>query len=745
MFRTHRGQRRLLLATAGFAALAFGAAAQAAEPPPRTSTVTEVIVTAQKREERLQDVPVSVTVLGGEQMREMNINSGTEIARQTPNLRVSNLGNEDQPKFSMRGVATPDFNLNSNSPTGIFYDEVFVASQFLGGPQIFDLERVEVLRGPQGTLYGKNTTGGAVNFITKKPVFASEGDLSLQAGNNSYFHGNGAINVPLIDDKLALRVAFNASRSNGWVKNLNPNGRDLSSIDNHAIRVSLRYRPTDDFDATLRLFTERANPTNIGVTNVGLGPGGTNAFGVNPRVNPITGAPFGPWEDYSNRTDGEIRVKGDGATLTMDKQFGDYTVTSITSYVKGFFLNKVDGDASIAPLLAIDFYATTQEQSQDLRISSHGTGPFNFIAGVYYGHDITIIRTDWNFFAGAITRFQNYDQTRTSTAVYADGTYDLTKADSLYAGVRWTHDKGNISNFSVTGTGAPGIPTQPAKSYDDSAPTGRIGVRHRFSDDIMGYAQYSRGYRSSAINGSALFNPADINVSQPEHLDAFEVGLKSQLFDRRLTLNSSAFYYKYKDQQFINTVSIGQSNVINAGAATLYGLEIEAIAQITPEFTVSAGASLLHTEYTDLTLDATCPNSTLFPSTPPCVTGTLIVQNLKGHQLIEAPKESFNISADYVLPLPGDANLRFHGDANQVGKQFYTVQNDDISSTKAHWEANGRIAYQRGAYELAIWGKNLNNNHVPAGIVGADRVTFLQTFIVPPYPRRYGVEIDYRF
>nr|QQZ51965.1 TonB-dependent receptor plug domain-containing protein [Phenylobacterium glaciei] len=178
--------------------------------------------------------------------------------------------------------------MNSNSPTGIFYDEVYVASQFLGGPQIFDLARVEVLRGPQGTLYGKNTTGGAVNFITRAPSFDTNGNLSIQAGDNGFWHANGALNVPLVDDKLAMRVAFNASKSDGWVKNYNPAGKDLSSIDNRAVRVSFLYRPTDDFDATLRLFSSRANPTNIGTVNVGLLPGGKNAFGVNPRVNPLT-------------------------------------------------------------------------------------------------------------------------------------------------------------------------------------------------------------------------------------------------------------------------------------------------------------------------------------------------------------------------------------------------------------------------------------------------------------------------
>ena len=722
-------RRGLLLAATALAAVQ---AAPAFAQATRQTTVEEVIVTAEKREARLQDVPVSITSISEKQLQAANLNSGTEIARMTPNLRVSNLGNEDQPKFSMRGVATPDFNLNSNSPTGIFYDEVYVASQFLGGPQIFDLARVEVLRGPQGTLYGKNTTGGAVNFITRSPSFDTNGNLSIQAGDNGFWHANGALNVPLVDDKLAMRVAFNASKSDGWVKNYNPAGEDLSSIDNRAVRVSFLYRPTDDFDATLRLFSSRAKPTNIGTVNVGLLPGGKNAFGVNPRVNPLTGKSFDNHEGYYDRTGGQIRADGDGATLTMNKRFGDLTVTAISNYTRGSFLNNVDGDGSIAALLAIDFYADTKEWSQDLRVSTNFEGPFNLIAGVYFGHDEVAIRTDWNFFAGAIIRNQRYDQKRDSYAIYADGTYDLSASDQIYAGVRWTHDKGAISNFRVTGAGAPPITPQPTKSYDDSAPTGRIGLRHKFSDDIMAYVQYARGYRSSAINGSALFNPADINVAEPETLNSYEGGLKTQLFDRRLTLNSSAFYYDYRNQQFINTVSIGQSNVVNAGAAKLYGLEVEAVAQVTPDLTLRAGGSLLHTEYTKLVLNE-------------IIGGVLTPVNLKGKELIEAPRQSLNVAADYVLPVGDDGELSFHIDANYVGSQYYTPQNRPLSRLPSYWESNARLGYGRGNWEIAAWVKNLGDNDTPGGLVGPDTTTFQQIFLAPTYPRRYGLEINYRF
>lgn len=721
--------RRAALFLGGAIALMGAVPALAADD---STTVGEVVVTAQKREEKLQDVPVSVTVVGETALKALNIESGTEIARQTPNLRVSNLGNEDQPKFALRGISTPDFDLNTSSPTGVFYDEVYVASQFLGGPQVYDLERVEVLRGPQGTLYGKNTTGGAINFITKKPTFEKGGDIRIQSGEYAFFHADGAFNMPLIEDKLAARVAFSTSRSDGYVKNFNPDGRDLSSIDNYAVRASLRWRPDDTFDATLRVSTSRANPTNIGVINVGLGPGGTNAFGVNPRINPLTGQAFKDREIYSDRTNGEIQVKGDGATLTMSKVLGDYTLTSITSYLEGFFLNRVDGDGSIAPLLAIDFYADTEEQSQDLRIASNGDGKFNFIAGLYYGHDKVGIRTDWNFFDDALLRNQTYDQARTSYAVYADGTLDVSDAMQLYAGVRWTKDKGQQTNFQVLGAGAPVITVQPKKEYDDSAPTGRLGMRYKFSPDIMGYLQYSRGYRSGAINGAELFNAANINVAKPEYLDAFEAGLKTQLMDHALTLNTSAFHYTYKNQQFLNTITVGQSEIINAGESEIYGLEVETVWRATPDFTVTAGLGLLHAQFNKLSLGRE-------------IGGVLVQENLKGKDLIEAPHVSFNFALDYAIPLSNGAKIALHGDGNYVGDQFYTARNDPLSKTKAHWDTNARIAYQKDNFELAIWGKNLNDNTVPGGIVGPDTSTFIQIFRTPTYPRRFGLEANYKF
>ncbi|CAN5305636.1 TonB-dependent receptor [soil metagenome] len=690
-----------------------------AQSEPQATTLDEVVVTAQKREQRLQDVPVSATVLGQEQLQTLQIASGSDIARQTPNLRVSVLGNEDQPKFSLRGIATAEFNLNAVSPTGIFYDEVYVASSFLGGPQLFDMERVEVLRGPQGTLFGKNTTGGAVNFITRRPDFTPSGELSAQAGNNDYYHVDGAFGGPL-SDRFAARIAFTASRSDGWQENANPAGSDLSSTDTAAARLSLRYRD-ESTDATLRLFTARSSPKAIGAINYGLGPGGTNAFGVNPRINPYTGEAFDSHQGAYDRS-GDIDVKGDGGYLTVNHDIRSLTLTSITSYLTGSFSNLVDGDGSIADLLHIDFLSDTSEFAQDLRLSTNSAGPFNAIAGVYYFHDDIDIQTKYRLFSGAAVLNQSYNQKRSSVAAYADGTWDVSPEFTVYGGLRWTQDEGKITGFQVV----PAIPRQPDIGYDDGDPTGRLGVRYHPSDHLMLYAQYARGYRSSAINGGALTNPADLNVAEPETLDSWEAGVKTTINDR-IRLNASVFTYDFTNQQFINVVGIGNQQLVNAGQSRVTGLELEVTAAVTDRFQLSGGLGLLDTEYETLVLQGV---------------------DLSGNELIEAPNVSANMAADYRLPLAG-GELSLHADATYVGDQYFSAFNDtppfDTIHADSFWESNARIAFKpaNSRFEVSAWIKNIGDNDE---ITGAQiDPTTATVFTTVPYPRRYGVGVSYRY
>ncbi|WCL55599.1 TonB-dependent receptor [Gimibacter soli] len=692
-----------------------------AESATEISPFEEIVVTAQKREQRLQDVPVSVAAFSESAMKNARIDSGTELARQTPNLRVSVLGNETQPKFSLRGVSTPDFNLNAISPTGVFYDEVYIGAQYLGGAQMFDMERVEVLRGPQGTLYGKNTTAGAINFISKGPLFEPDGMLQVGYGSENFKEVKAAGEVPLVADKLSVRVAVNYSNSDGFIKNANPDGQDLSNIDHKAGRLTLGYRDNEGFDATLRLFFTDSSPKAIGAVNTGLAAGGLNALGIDPRLNPFTGAPLGDHEVATDRS-GDIKARGAGGYLTLNKDLGFGTLTSITSYVNGSFLNLVDADGSIVDLLHIDFHADNEEISQDLRIATNSDSDLSLIGGVYFYQDKIGVQTVYSLFheVGGPTLDQRYDQKRTSYAAYVDGNYRINDAISVYAGLRYTDDKGVLSNFQVI----PTINLQPDLKYHDKEPTGRLGLEVRLSDDAMVYGQVARGYRSSAFNGGALVDPNDVSVADPEKLDSYEIGMKSQWLDRRLTLNASAFLYDFKDQQFTDVVGVTSQQLVNAGASRMKGLELELVAMPTSNLRISGGLGILDGEFKDLVLAGI---------------------DLSGNRLIEAPKVTYNLALDYNVPLGDNLELLVHGDALHSSSQFITAANDPNIKIGAFWDVGARIAVAdvSGKYEFAIYGKNLTDNSEPSGIVGD--ATSATRFTVLPYPRRFGVEFTIRY
>jgi iron complex outermembrane receptor protein len=704
-------------------------------PPP----LEEVVVTAQKRSQRLQDVPISETVIGADELQTLQIENGTDLAKQTPNLRVSNLGNEDQPKFSMRGIATPDFNLNTISPIGIFYDEVFVGAQWMGGPQTFDMSRIEVLRGPQGTLFGKNTTGGAVNFITTAPSLTnSDGYVTGEYGNNQYYHVTGAAETPLIDDVLGMRLAFNVVNSDGWVQNFyqGPGARDLSSIDNRALRLRFAFKH-ESFDATLRVIYTRSTPTNIGIIAYGLNPDGTEADGVNPRRNPYTGQQFGLHQGAYDDSAG-IHEGGAGGYLTMNWALSPaFTLTSISSWFNGSFFNAVDADGSYVPSFRIDFLADEPEVSQDLRLTSHFSGPVNFIFGLYYTHDQIDIRT--NYFLGLAPTVptapvvglyrQAYIQDRTSYASYFDGTYDFATAWQLYGGLRVTQDKGQVHDYRVTSDiGAGGVDV-PYLAYNNSAPTGRIGINHHFTPDVMVYGQYSRGYRSSAFNGGALTSNSDLNIAKPEYLDAFELGYKSELLGHRLQLNADAFYYKYKHQQFLAPGANFTSQEVNADARN-YGAELELLARPIDPLSLSVGLGLLDAQYTSGSLGNPITN---------------VPQPLSGNKTIEAPSSTLNLAADYTIRVGSMRSVVLHADAVHVAPEYYTAINVPQAHTPAFWEANARLAYRDEPHrlEFALWIKNLNNNTTPTGFVL--NPTTAEIFTTIPYPRRYGGEVTLHF
>ncbi|GAB3101470.1 TonB-dependent receptor [Aestuariicella hydrocarbonica] len=728
----------------------------------------EIVVTAQKRSESVQDIPVAISAFTAEGMENMKMETANDIASGVPNLQVSSPFGETQPIFSIRGQSMSDYNTNQASPVGVYVDEAYVGANFLQGMALFDLERVEVLRGPQGTLYGKNTTGGAINFITRAPALeGNRGNITLTMGDNGREHVNGAAETELIDDKLGLRAAYTYTKTDGYHDNHFPGGDDLSSIDTWAGRVTLLYE-SERLNATLRYAAGESDGQTTAVISQGRisvpGVGNTDAVGALIGQRPRQDG-WDAWEGSHNKS-GAYRTDFESATLTLNWDLDKYTLTSITAYLTGEGLNEADTDGAPWQLLEIDWGAEVSQFAQDLRITSDYDSPFNFIAGIYYATDTMDIENIYEMYhvtedfgipfdpantlmtnpvsGSGLTTIQRYTQERDSIAVYLHTTYDLTESLTLTAGVRYTKDEGNgkdlhtqLADYDrnpVVDLIAPGSFNPDNAEFDDSELTGKLGLDYALDEDTLLYASYSRGYRSSAFNGGAQFAANEVGVAKPEFVDAYEVGFKTQLRDGSIQLNGSAFYYDYTDQQFVNVIGI-QQFLQNGDKSSIQGLELELIARLTQNLSLNAGLGYLNTEFKSLTLSDT-------------QNGGLI--ELDGNELFNAPDVNFNLAMDYVVADTEAGIFRISADTVYTAEQWFSAYNDDLNyagiKSEGSWMSNVKLTWDSAddALSLAFWVKNLEDNDEPSYAINL-QTGFGYDYYTVGLPRRMGVDFTYRF
>ena len=771
----------------------------------------EVMVTAQKRQEGLQDVPISVSALTGDELGQLRIRDTTEIAAQIPNMQISTPLGDSMPVISIRGISMDDYSLNQSSPVAIYLDEVYKGSPALQSVMMYDLERVEVLRGPQGTLYGKNTTGGAVNLITRKPAFETSGYLTAGYGNYDSKELLGAFETPLVDDVLAMRVAGTWQDADGWKENKFPGGDDTNAIDEWGARATLLYQPSDSLQMVLRLSGSDSNPVNYGQNSI-PGPAGAGAgayelfnnaeYGLPSflGVTPPAGAPQTSyfhsagldWDQIEEDRTKSRHVKNKAVALTIDWDINkDYSLTSISSWDDGSFFSP-EGDGTPQTILAIDYDSDVTQVSQDLRIASDLAGPLNFIAGVYYAEEevkapVNIpLFTDLDLnvdgvldvndcadpalialglgdfasqagqtveavlnqlgsvdpsipgslaaFAGSGCQLRNdYKQTRTSMAAYLDGRYDLTDALALRAGLRYTDDETRMENYSAGYYGSDNILffetiTQdqlPEDTISNGEWTGKLGLDYTLDNDIMLYGNYSRGYRNGAFNGQAFNDPAEMQPVDPETVDAFEIGFKSELMERRVRLNGASFYYDYSNQQFLDIdPATAAQRLINIDSSTIYGFELELTAGISDRLRLSSGLGYLHTEVDK---------------------GIVKGEDVAGNSLVQAPDWNFNAALDYDLPVGSAGYVDFHFDTSWVDDQYFNIQNTPLIAQGSYWVHNARISLNSAAdtYAVALWVKNITNEEYFAKPF--DLSDFGYVLAHYGKPRTYGVELTINF
>lgn len=716
--------------------------------------VEEIVVTAQKRIEKLQDVPVSVSAISGKQLEEQHLSKVDDIVAFVPSLHVTSPDGEGTPIFALRGVSMSDYSLNQDGPVATYFDEVYKGAFALLGVSMFDLERVEVLRGPQGTLYGKNTTGGAVNVISHKPTFSDDGEISVGYGNYNHWQASGDWNTAF-SDKIAARAAFTAERADGWMTDVLPGKPKLDSLDAYAGRVSLLVRPTSNAEFILRISGSRQHPENYGVkgeplTAPGIGGPVYNLFGM-PGYTP-TG--LGKYE-VQNGYVGHRLAKTWSASLTGNIQLAhELAIASVSSWDWGKLFIPDDSSGSPTQALIQIGLARAQQIAQDLRLTSNFSGPFNFIFGAYFNREHIFNSTTLGFYndidvngdgvingADCLAGFpiacrlaNSFDQIKTSTAVYTELKYTLTEHLTVRGGLRYTYDEGKLVGYQSQYQDASGnflgslispsdVAAEGADRFKKSNVSGKAGLDYKTSSGQLIYISYSRGYRGNGFNAQAFFSPAEVTVAKPETLADIEGGAKLQLFDRRLILNLSAFHYDYKNMQFIN-VNNALQQLVNLPKARVFGGEAEATARPTRTLTFRVGLGLLDSKIQK---------------------GELLGEDLMGRQLMNAPRTSLSLGVDWTIADTEAGRASVHGESTITSRQYFDPLNSVTQSQGGYGLLNGGAEFRSAdrRWGVSLWAKNLLNQYYYTSRIA---VAFAnENYQHVGTPRTFGATLNYSF
>ena len=664
-------QRVLLGATAIASLLGSNAFAQSG-PAAQGAGTDEIVVTAQRRAENIQKVPLSVTAVSSRTLEERNIADISRLDVVTPGFSYGRSGVDSRP--AMRGVRTENVGVNGDTTIGYFIDGIYQSRASQASAAFVDVARVEILRGPQGTLYGRNTFGGNISVVTNVPeVGATDFGLNAQYGSFDTSKINGFVNVPL-GDKAAFRLAAAYANGDGYVENSFNTAADLFDTDIRYARASFQMKPTDNVDIILRAdrLEQGGNGGSAfgykiigGYYNFALGaavfnstplrlntrPNNRDGIDDNPQIAGVQdlGVPIGSANDpytIDNDYKSYLTLDRTGFTGEVSWDLGSVTLKSISGYVDFSTQRTQDSDFS-RNTIAADYQLTASESfSQELQLISNLDGPFNYVAGIYYFQDdlrgVFINQQFAPVINGAPANggvpfggsFYDDQIARTeSIAYYGQANFDLTDAFTVTVGARSTRDDKSFRvNRPVTQSAAnaigviianpvpfdfdpgPGVVNEISKTFDKT--TYRLGVDYHVTDENLLYGAISTGFRSGGFNTQTI---VAAQTFQPEEVTAYEVGSKNRFLGDTLTLNMAAFYNDYTNLQEQRQVPVGATTasiVFNAASAESYGLEVESVWTPTSAFTFGGTLSLLHAEYSDFK-DAPIPGGYANPITGP--------------------------------------------------------------------------------------------------------------------------------
>jgi len=793
--------RCAIVATALMPVASLGQDAAPASSPPAPPaqalpTIEEIVVTAQKRAQSVQDVPISIAAIGGTEIDDLKITDTNDIAGLVPNLQVNQVIGDGAPVFSLRGVTMNDYSVHQSSPVAVYTDEVYAGPSVLQPIQMFDLDRIEVLRGPQGTLYGRNSTGGAVNLITRAPSFENGTYITGGFGKYDRVELRGATELTLVEDVLAVRVAGFLTDADGWFHNKSPGIPDGNSSDEWAVRVSALWRPTDDIDVIARYSAGRSNPENYGVladhinklgdpaNGVGVGGGVYSLYNSLGAPNPPdyfrTGLKKFQWESDKKR----LRKRDvDQASLHVNWNVTEnLTLTSITSWVQGNLVNPEDSDGSPIHVIEVDYLGDGDQISQEARLTSDFDGPFDFVAGIYYAREKLDVASDLQ--------------------LYTDVDFNLS------GGI----DPSDCSDPWVVA----GVPVAPLSSAGQNAETNvlnPIGLsladfvalgctyRNSFKQERRSIAGFFDGTFEAGPSTTLLFGFRVTNdVTEATKFQTFAEGAGVRIFDtipsandkiddteynwkagveqrfgedvlayfnysrgyRSGAFNGQAFFdpseFNQVKPETLDSVELGAKSTLASGRLQLNGAlffyiyKQQQLIDVNPTTGAQTLVNIDRSEVLGFELESIAQITESWRLSGgvgfldgQAKKGIVSGIDVGGDTLPNSPDWSATLASDLDVWKGSAGTLNLHLDANYVGAQYFTLPHDARTLVSSYVLFDMRIGYAASSerWDAGFWVKNLGNKFYKTDVISLAGFGLDYTHIGPP--RTYGADVTLHF
>ena len=742
-------QASLIASVAGVSSSALAAEEVVAKE--KVGGIEVINVTARKRTENVKDVPISVSALTSKKLEVLG-SSGMDVrslSAKVPSLLIESSFGRTFPRFYIRGLGNTDFDLLASQPVSLIYDDVVLENALTKGMPMFDLERVEVLRGPQGTLFGRNTTAGIIKVQSKKPT--QDFDATVSASYGSYNSTDLRLAVGGgLTDTLSARVAFLQQDREDWIDNKAPGfeqNDQLGGYGETAGRIQLLWEPSDDFSALFNYhFRDADADARVFRANI-----------IKPGTNDLV-------DDFDREViyqDAAVRnkqtIEMNGSSLKLDYDFGSHTLTSVTGYESAemFSVGDIDGgygavflDDYMGPGF-IPFPSETgarmpdhSQITQELRLSSNDLGKFDYQVGLFYfNEDLTINNLSFDTLGGGNQNgiaIQNMETT--AWAIFASLDFEISDRTNLTAGIRYSDDERVWDGTLVQSPfGAPSFSEN--ATVEDSQVSGDISVNYRMTDETNLYARLAKGYRSPSIQGRSLLFSESHTTAESELVTSIETGFKSTMLENTVRIDGSVFYYVVDDQQLTAVGGTGNvASLLNADKAVGYGFELDSEFWATEDLVFGASLSYNHTELQDDTISVAGCGGGCTITDPLNSNGQVIID---GNSLPQSPEWIGNLNARWTKEI-GTGELYIYTDWSYRSEVSFFLYESTEFTGDSIMEGGLRVGYEWVAgdaeYEVAVYSRNILDEEKLTGGIDFNNLTGYTN-----EPRFFGIEFKANF